>query len=66
MQMLNIPDLSIINITAPDKLIIPAINKVSLRFFSFLLVFEKTGIINNSAKPRKTVIAIASTEHIDF
>jgi hypothetical protein len=64
--MSNIPDLSKIYIRAPNKLIMPAINKVSLRFFSFLFVLEKTGIISNSAKPRKTVIAIASTQHIDF
>jgi hypothetical protein len=58
----DIPSLSKINPRAPNKLNIPAKNKVSLIFFSILFVFENSGIIKNSAEPQKTVTAIKVTE----
>ena len=56
------PSFSKTNPRAPNKLKIPAINKVSLIFFSIIFFFENNGIIKNSAKPQKTVTAIKVTE----
>jgi hypothetical protein len=62
--MSNIPDLTKINIRTAIKFVKPAINMVCLIFFSILFVFENTGIIISSARPRKTVIAATKTEDI--
>lgn len=62
----DIPSFFTINVSAPNKLNMPAINEVSLIFFSILFDPEKTGIINNSAKPIKTVTAITVIKVLKF